>query len=286
VSDLNHKPDPLQRAADALRDAPVPPGPTEPLLATTLAALRARPPRRRWHRYARVAAVAAMLLAAVAAALLWPTPPSAASPFRRGMESAARAKTMTARVIVGQGPGATVYRLYVRGQVNRIEVPNTGWQGAPPRDQVPVVAATVNDLEAKLTLAINFAERTYSTRGLSFHGHGPDIIGQLRRVRDDAVRALGDEVIRGRPTRVYAVRLDGMIGADPRSDVKVWLDAATDLPVRLRADDPPGPWARTTVYDDFAWDRPLAAELFRTTPPAGFRKVDFPMPVPRPPKKD
>ena len=41
MSDLNSRPDHLQRAADALRDAPVPPGPSEELLADTLAALRA-----------------------------------------------------------------------------------------------------------------------------------------------------------------------------------------------------------------------------------------------------
>lgn len=157
---------------------------------------------------------------------------------------------------------------------------------APPADQVPVIAASVNDLEARRTLSLDFVERTYSTVGLNFEGRGPDLLAQLWRVRDDAARSLGEEPVDGRPARAYAVALDGLIGGHPRSEVKVWLDAATDLPVRIQADDRHGAHARTTVYDEIVWGAPLPDELFRTTPPPGFREVPFRSPVPAPKRND
>jgi RNA polymerase sigma factor (sigma-70 family) len=221
--------------------------------------------------------------------------------FVQMLDNAAKARTMTARMTVNPGLGEKVNRLYVSGRRTRYEVVNTGWQGAPPREKVPVIAASVSDPETGRSLGLHFAERTYSTTVLPGMGQAPDLVGQMRRVKDGAVRLLGDDVVGGEKARGYAVRIDGLAGVTP-GVAEVWVSLRTGLPVQIRAvrkydrgrspvtvldelawfmTGMPSPaaleWRRdvVTVYDEFAWDVPLLDDLFRMTPPEGFKEVPF-----------
>jgi hypothetical protein len=80
--------DDLNRATDALRDSPVPPGPPAPLVEATLAALRRDPPQTRVTRYRRIRnmnfitkmAAAFVLAACGAVVLMWVTRGTGQSP--------------------------------------------------------------------------------------------------------------------------------------------------------------------------------------------------------------
>jgi RNA polymerase sigma factor (sigma-70 family) len=234
-------------------------------------------------------------------------PPAPVAGFARVLDKAAKAGTMNARMTENPGPGEKVYRLFLSGRRTRYEVVNTGWKGAPPREKVPVYAATVSDPGTGRSLGLHFAERTYSTTALPGARQAPDLISQLRRVKDGAARPLGEEVVGGEKARGYAVRIDGLANVTP-GVAEVWVSLRTGLPVRIRAvrksargRDPVTvydvfAWAMTgtaspaalerrdhvvTVYDRFAWDEPLPEELFRMTPPEGFKEVPARLTGPR-----
>src|SRR5262249_16122350 len=155
------------------------------------------------------------IIGIAATAIFWQASPSAAADFQRCIERAA-AKTMTARVTtIDDDPwgGADVQRLYVRGLSNRYEAINTGWPRAPAREQVPVYAATVNDLVEKRTLFVNFADRTFSTIELRFTRPARDILQSLRDAEANSVQAIGVEEVGGVRARVYTVAGIALPGA-------------------------------------------------------------------------
>jgi outer membrane lipoprotein-sorting protein len=297
MTDENRRPEPdiLEQATGALRDAPVPGGPPPALTAATVAAVQSRlatvrpadDRRRKIMRYVRYSSgLAAAVAVATVAGVLWTPRESAASEFRRAMDKAAQAETMTAHCPAAEN-GGLEWKIYVRGQQIRCDYLNPGGEGKPDPKQVPVITANIYDLEAQKTLVVFYEKRSFLTLALNFKNDVPDVLSNFRHVKDDAVESLGTEKVGGTKAKVYRVKTKGLIGPLSKADdVRVWIDPATELPVRIRIDhaaagDMP---ARVTLYEDFVWGAKLADDLFSLTPPKGFKAVQST--VPRPPEKD
>lgn len=309
MSDINHRPEPddvLDQAIGALRAVPVPAGPPAEVVASTVGAIESRLAgitpagtardnhRRRVMRYIRYGtlATAAAVLVGVAGGVLWSPRESAAAEFQRAMANARKAESMTARIRYTRTDAAakgkeSVTKLYVSGQRVRMESLNPGGEGYPDLKTTPVLTVNVYDLEELKQLTVSYRNNQYLARDMDFRGDVPDVLSQFRGVADDAIEALGQEKVGGTAAKAYRVRARGLVGPlGKAADVRVWIDPATDLPVRIRvadAGDPgTGEWREwVSVYDEFAWNVKLADDLFSLTPPKGVQPIPANPPRPK-----
>jgi outer membrane lipoprotein-sorting protein len=291
MSDLNHQPTPdiLDQATEALRDAPVPAGPPADLTAATLAAVHNRlagavpvelarhQRRRRIMRYvgfgtATVATVAAVAIATVAA-LVW-SGGSAAAHVQKALDNAERAKSV--KVIVttpnAEAPGKMTHAATIFREGGRVRS-ETVWM--PP--DVPVKPVTLADLKTRKMLTLTPETKT-AQRGtlgaqesqalIAMMGNFAQMKAGLTGGDNKSVKAVGEEEIDGRKTKVYEIT-----AAAPLPGVwKVWVDPTTDLPVRL-ADGRPGGGIVLNFED---WNKEFDAKLFSLDVPEGYKVTEPP----------
>jgi hypothetical protein len=136
-----------------------------------------------------------------------------------------------------------------------------------------------NDDFALTETMVNFQERTYRIRD-HLGGSQPrhpmlDILRVADRieradrlyesVEKDGVKCFGFEV----SAKKYGDNPDGMID-------RMWLDAATNLPVRIEFEWPRGdrPGTFKETKDQFQWDLPFPDDYFVPKIPAGFTPTD------------
>lgn len=293
MSDLNHKPDALDRAVEALRTVEVPAGPSADLTDATIALVRnrlagavpaevvRRHQRRRIMRYIGVgSATAVAVAAAVVASVLWPpTPASAADEFKRAMDKAAAAREVTFRSVKklhDRAPEMTT-KLYVRGPVVRVEFVNPGAPGLPDPKELPAVGAAVVDGTAGKTLHLDFVAKTARVETSPPDGKRPpfpDLAVNFRKLKDEPATPAGEEAVDGKAARVFTLKSAAFMGVSGPADVRVWIDPATQLPVKVRIESPladPKRGSSVFVFDRFTWDDKLDDALFALTPPEGYK---------------
>lgn len=276
--------DPIDRAADALRADPVPPGPPPDLLAATVAALtppggsapRPVPPTRR-RRLMRIvgfstAATAAAIAVAVGLFGLGGRAPAAELADALDNVKAAKSYRMTVSATVG-GKKLFEMRSYLQGDRMRFEAPG-----------VMVMIADAKGNVLHLDPAAKTASRP-TLDELAKVKPAKEVEEFVRRVREmkgEGVTALPDEMLDGRAVKVFTVT--GVTLNDVKSDWKVWVDPGRKVPVRLEMATPADPKVVvTTEYAD--WDKEFDAKLFDTTVPEGYTVVEWKRPDVKPAPK-
>jgi outer membrane lipoprotein-sorting protein len=261
MTEPNHQPTPdiLDRAAEALRTAPV--GPLPDRLADAVSAEARRRDRRRrvmrYIRYGSAATVAAGLL--VAAGVLWLGGGSAAAQVRAAAENAAKAKSF--RMVVRKADGgklAVAQRIDFQTNASRMETYRTH-------------EVRIADLSRKKELVLDTREKTASVDDISeaqAKQYRTDLmepfnlLSVLRGKAGTTVRELPQEKLGGRAARVYDIRRP-----QSKEAARLWVDNATGFPVRFRAGDEARP---ECVIDFTDWNEKLDSELFSLEIPKGY----------------
>jgi outer membrane lipoprotein-sorting protein len=108
-------------------------------------------------------------------------------------------------------------------------------------------------------------------------------IDQLQRAKSNDAEQIGEDILKGRRTRVYRVRKADLLGIRGRGEMMVWVDAESGLPAKIviRDTDPKAPMEFR--FDEFVWNEPLDARLFSLAIPDGFQ-TGVVVTVPDPPK--
>lgn len=287
MSEANNRPTPdiLDRATEALRDAPVPSGPPSDLVAATVAAVQnrlagavpgepARQQRRRrimrYVGYGTAATAAAGLLAV--AGMLWFPRPSAAAEFRKALDNAERAKSVKVIATIENNGKATYVRtIYRQGDLIRMETVRDAELGEDP----PVIVA---DLKTRKALLLHTMSKTArrTTLGEQEVRLVTGVMDGLSGIKEQvaggdekAVKDLGEEKLGDRKTRAYEVT-----GKQPPGVWKVWVDPKTELPVRVRLASEN---AKNTFTLDFEkWNEEFDEKLFKQDVPEGYKLVEPP----------
>jgi outer membrane lipoprotein-sorting protein len=264
-----HDPDDLlARAAAALRNMPVPDGPSEVTVERTLAALRAaadRPPvepgarKRLMLTLSKIAA--AVLLAATGGYYVAISHPATANTFAEMAAKLHGAHTMTYRMTI-QMPGlkepARSTVMFKDPSHSRSETDGGG----------PIV---IIDMAQRKTLMLD--PKTKTAMVLEDKGPKPAEAGRdfatgmvegMRSLEKADSKPVGERTIGGVKTRGFRVMLS------PQQDMTIWVNPATGLPVLVESVGHAGGREIRTTLSDFVLDRELDDSLFRIDPPQGY----------------
>jgi len=132
----------------------------------------------------------------------------------------------------------------------------------------------VADLERQRSLILNTVGNEFQQveiGGPVLAGLDANPIDQLRRVKSDHAKSMGQEILRGRRTQVYRLHEVDLLGIKGRVDTMVWVDLESELPAKIviRDADPKHP--TEFLFDHFVWNEPLDAQLFSLDVPDGFK---------------
>lgn len=285
MSSENHKPtrDILDQAAEALRNTTVPTGPPEDLVRETLARLRSeertweanrlRERRRIMFRFARYGGLAAAAAAVLVFCSLWLVDRSAAPAFADVVANVQKAKSVTFRLtqkLTPQSPTIPA-KWYLQGDNIRIELLDP---------QGKVFEAFVADYRNKKGMRLNFENKT--VRPIPVDKKVPanfNPIDGLRQAKDSDAKLIGHEDLHDRKMRVYEftqLKVLGLSGKVKEGETaKLWVDAASGLPVRMVIEVSlmtGGKTKSSLIFEDFEWNKSLSADLFKQEVPPGFKK--------------
>jgi outer membrane lipoprotein-sorting protein len=270
--------DPIDRAIDALRRAPVPDGPPPETIARTLAALRAaaeepgtipRPRRRLMFTMLKMAA--AVLTAAAGVSYFAGFPPrSATAEFAEVARKLQAARTLSMRqtaTIAGQAAPITVRVLFKVPGLLRAEPEPAGG---------PV---SILDMEHGKILILNPADKSATLIEEPAQGQGRGdrqrrdlaslMIDGLRQMDQKEGEPAGEKVIDGVRARGFRVK-------EGSQDTTVWIDSQKMLPVLIEFAGRSGGQEIHSTFGDIRLDPELDDALFRLDAPAGYalRKVN------------
>lgn len=264
-------PDALDQAAEALRNAPVPPGPPDALVAATVRAVEGRDAaaagrRRRAFRYLRYAAVAAAAVALVIlTALPWSGRPSGAA-FARALDNVQKARSVMfdeTQEFPRQRP--IHLKHFLQGSRARVEMENgTNVLIVDTREKKglwlvpPLQAAKVLDKDPQ------------------FHPNemaGRTPLDALLGLKDQKPESLGTATIDGKTTQVVRVRRGNWGGTV--GDWTIWIDPRTEWPVKIHFVSTNAVPPFTETLEHFSWNKKLDEKLFDVRVPEGY-KVGLP----------
>ena len=280
MSDQNSKPtpDPLDQAAGALREAPIPAGPPPELTAATVAAIHnrlagavpveqvRRERRRRIMRYASFTTAAAVILGT--AGVLWFGGSSAAA-FQKAIEKARRAESVgyTQRLAV-EGIPEQVEIARIRGEEFRIE------DGDGTR-------ARIANLRTRKAVFLDADRRLAQFVDLPAGREAPPgLLESLNKLAGQDGEKVGDEDVAGtRATKFKLKREEPKGGAE---EWFVWIDPKTGWPVKMQSTGKVAltqengqekivPY--TLTLDKFEWNAKFEDKVFSLDAPAGYKSV-------------
>lgn len=298
MTDRNDKPmDLLEQALAALRDAPVADGPSPRHVASTVEALqtamippdvvRLRERRRKMFRIARYStAAAAVVLLVIGAAGLFLMDRTASLAFAQVVENVKNAKcvafvTKIPTIVEGSRMGTLQQKWYVQGDVYRMELPSAQEDVQAPPDAPPALMAMIADFKQKKALQIEFKRKTAKwIKGddkmwLKMAKSFANPIEQLRQLKGDDAERVGVEELNSRKTEVYRLKkTDIFMGLrlTGGETAKLWVDPKSGLPIRIAVERPADSQekAPVVVFEQFRWNEPLDADLFKLEVPKGF----------------
>jgi hypothetical protein len=297
MTEQNEQPpaDVLDLATRALRNTAIPDGPPAQLAASTVEALQTAsnaPDIIRLHerkktmfrlmRYGSTAAAAA-LVAAITGWLFFGDH-TAALAFADVVKKVSDAKSVSfvtkiPTIIQGASRGVLQQKHYIRGNSYRMEIPSAQEDVPVPPDAPPAFLVLIADWQQKKALQLD-----YVTKSAKWLDADPKIweelakgiadpIKQLRQLKEQDAERLADEDLNGRKLQVYRItRKDIFMGLTQSKDetTKLWVDPKTGLPVRIAVGDPSNKEKPFFVFEQFTWNEPLDAELFKAEVPSGF----------------
>lgn len=263
----------LARAEAAMRDAPIPEGPSPESLARTLAAVCAAtdvPGPRSLRSRSRIMFVVLKLAAAslaVAAGVFYalvPSPAPASALFEQAVQKLQDARTLgvvqTVRIDGVDAPMTSRVLYRAPSQVRTESEPVGG----------PI---SVLDLSLGKTMILDPAQRSallVDSPPRDEPGSRTDaatmMIEDLRRLADQRGEAIGERVIDGVRARGYRVEPDASLG----QEMTVWVDPDSVFPVLVEASGRLGDRAYHFTFTEIRLDPPVDDILFRLVPPEGY----------------
>jgi outer membrane lipoprotein-sorting protein len=274
----NHTPnldEQLHQHIDALRDEPIPDGPSANVLTKTQAILglameaptdRIVIGRRSFAErivamtlFKRIAAILFITLGAVALYVAWQTFNTTTVAFADVAQKLNNARTLvyTSTVTLPGKPPVTMRNLHASGGRTRIESPGG------PVSITDGRSSLLLDPNLKTATRLDFGKALPTTDFASAFGHlaktGGDPIGQKT--------------------------FDGVVARGFRADaggipMTIWADPKTALPVQVETITPMAQGNAVTVLDHFQFDAPLDEALFSMEVPQGYtlitQKIDMP----------
>jgi outer membrane lipoprotein-sorting protein len=281
MSELNHRPRPdvLAEATAALRDAPIPAGPSTDLTAATLAAIDsrlagpvpARSPERRKRimRYLSFGSLATA--AAVAAVVLLLPGRSPADDVKKAVRKAEAAKTVRMTIALDAGADGKI--------TARNYLDNEGGKFRSEVDPAGLVVVINGKGENK---GIMYLTSTKMYRLLDpdkdelvkqVTGSVKKAFDQFKLPTDDQVKGLADEFLDGRKTKVYEITGMDIPDVKGNADLKIWIDPKTDLPVQSRVVSRIDGKTVTATAAYLGFDEDLDPKLFDTKVPDGYKPL-------------
>ena len=279
MSDLNHQPrsDALDRAMAALREAPVPHGPSDHLTVATLAAITHRlagtTPRglHRRRLIMRVVGFSATAAAVLAAVLLLPGR-SPADDVKKAVRKAEAAKTVRMKIELDAGAdGKITATNYTADGAFRSEVNPAG-----------LVVVVNGKADPK---GIMYLTGTKQYRLLDpdkdplvkqVAGNVRKALEQFKLPADAQVKGLADEYLDGRKTKVYEIKGVDIPDVKGKADLKIWIDPKTDLPVQSRVVSTIEGKTVTATAAYLGFDEDLDPKLFDPKIPDGYKPLELP----------
>jgi outer membrane lipoprotein-sorting protein len=259
---------PIDRAVEAIRRAPVPEGPSDQTIARTLAALRAAddapalfPSRRRSTMLSMLKAAAVILAAAGGLLYVANFPPAAA---RTGFTEAARklqdAHTLTLRQtmkIAGQ-VAQTVQISYMVPGLLRAEADVAGG------------VVSILDTTHRKTLILNPADKSAllleqkTAEGFPKNlDVASSMIEGMRQLAQKEGEPRGEKLIGDVPARGFRVK-------ELEQDITVWIDPQKRLPLLIETTGRSAGLEFHITFADIRLDPKLDERLFSLDPPAGY----------------
>jgi outer membrane lipoprotein-sorting protein len=246
----------------------------------------------RMFRYGGVAA-AAMILAVVAG-WLFLMDSTAGPAFSQVIQNVKNAKSVTLvieipTIIQGTKPGTLRQKIYIQGDVLRMEVPSAQEGATVPADAPPILMTLIYDFKQKKVLQLDYVGKTAkiitADDDKMWQAMAKSIADprkQLGELKDKDAERIGEEDLDGVKTQVYrlqgggtAIFLGGKLEKDQTA--KLWVDPKSGLPVRVAVGDPKGDPKldrQFIVFKDFHWNEALDPELFKLDVPKGFTVKD------------
>lgn len=271
MSGQNHQPTPdvLDQATAALRESlrnvPVPPGPSDELVASTVGAVAARDRvavegrRRRLFRYLRYAAAAVLALIALAG-LLWPRGDRVVA-FDRVLDNVQKARSVTFDETQEVGDQRPLHlKYFLEGSRARIEMKN----GAD------ILIVDTREKKGVLLVPPLKAAKVLD-KDSQFHPNelaGRTPLDALLGLKDQKPVFLGTATIDGKTTQVVRVRggkWGGSVG-----DWTIWIDPRTERPVKIQFVSTDSVPPVTKTLEHFVWNAKLDARLFDLGVPQGY----------------
>ena len=223
----------------------------------TLTNDRPSPRPRRFSMLARCSALAAAI--AIASSAIWLLTPfgggNRAFAFETVQDKVKQTKSITMTVVDSADPTkeSDRIRILADGRV-RIDEASGNYTVVDPKAEVHLT------VDVKRKTAILF-------RGMK--NRSPmELYRIIREIKKDEVRKLPAQKIDGKEAEVFVARLK-TAGAD--EEITVWVDVATQLPVRISQalpaehDQP-----KKTLRYDLKFDQPIEESLFSIVPPEGY----------------
>jgi outer membrane lipoprotein-sorting protein len=285
-------PDPLDRAADALRNSATTLGPSPELTTRTLAALAVRaapvhPSQRRFVMrllgYGSLATAAAVLVG-VGLAFFGTPGPSAAAEFQKAMAKAAQAKTLIFTNTQKLSPNSPEIQstVSIRDMQFRIDLMNPGGiDGAPTAAELPVTVSILVDRTLGKSLQINHFAKSAQWEAIPDRFDFPDLISGFRNLgHAEGITLVGEENLGTVATKKYTMKTAEFIGGKGDFHVTVWLDAKTNLPVTVRVETSintiiknkkPMNAKSVLTFGNFQFDTPLPDDRLKLEAPKGFK---------------
>jgi outer membrane lipoprotein-sorting protein len=260
----NMQGDLLERSLSAMRNAPIPDGPSQQLIADTLATLNKaqgdRPlsnTQRKTNMRLITRLAASLIIAIGAAALIFLANRTSSVALADVVQKVRDAKTLTfsatSSYAPAQAPQKFKFMMTNSGQT-RIEMSNGG--------------VTIMDTRAGRTLNLLPSEKLAIIIELGHaygQGQGPtDFVEEFKKLDAKRAKDLGEKEIDGR-------KVKGFVSSEQGPPTTVWADAKTGDPVRIELELPLMGKTSTMVMSDFVFNAPLDQSLFSLEPPAGYR---------------
>jgi outer membrane lipoprotein-sorting protein len=271
--DRNSPDDLLEQAISALRNQPVPPGPSPLSAAATLSALRKaeRPQNSIWRRITtmtftqKIAAAFAMTLGGLTIYFMLSLFGGFSSiSYADVAKQIEAARSMTCRITTdvktpgAQGP-VTVRMMFMDPNKMRVEISGI---------------TTITDMTAHRVLTLDAVNKTATIMDLSFTGgdgapHGnSDFIRDFKSLATLPGEAAGEMQIGSVKAKGFRVQKDGMA-------TMVYADPKTGSPLRIEYTFPSE--IGTVVMSDFDFDANLDPSLFSLAVPAGYTTQKYSM---------
>jgi outer membrane lipoprotein-sorting protein len=246
----------LLRRFDRVAGVQPAPEATARAVARVRATLESAPtPNRRLRMITRYSAVAAAVAVVLGLGLWLFGPSGGGRAFADVQEKVKQSKNVTMTVITLSGDVKTELKAHAMADGRmRMEDADGSY--------------TIIDPKAERSLTVSpSAKEALLIKG--YHNRLPtDIYRLFREIRKEEVKRFPKENVDGRTAEVFLAKVK--FPEEPQ-EVKVWVDAETQLPFRLEMSTPGPQKQEVRLRIDLEFDKPLDEKLFSTEPPAGYK---------------